>query len=97
MTICATRTQKAKVGQLTVDGITDQRARGPGRVHVVVVPRFASIKAKPCSFLNQNPMAQSIASRMGENCEPTSLMNGIHHRFSTQGLTNHGITVVVEL
>ena len=46
MGIGATRTQKAKVGQLSINGFADQWTRCPGWIHVVVIPSFTSIKAK---------------------------------------------------
>ena len=46
MGVGSTRTQKAKVLQLQVDGFADHRCGAPDRLHVVVIPSLTPIDAR---------------------------------------------------
>ena len=82
MGIGATRTQKAKVAQLTIDGLADQRAGGPGWLHLVVVPGLTTIEAEPGSLINQHVMAKAVTGWMGQHRQSTGGMDGFDHRLS---------------
>ena len=97
MAVGATRTQKAKVLQLAINGFADQWAWCPRRLHVVVVPGFTPIKPKPSRLFNQRFMAQSISGRVSQNSKPTSLMNRCNNRCRPQLFSHHCISPVVRL
>ena len=82
VTVGATRTQKAKVGQLAVDGLTDHWAGCPHRLHVVVVPGFATVKPKSSGLIDQHVMAQSIAGWMSQNSQAPCGVYRLNHRVS---------------
>ena len=82
MGIGATRTQKAKVAQLTIDGLADQRAGGPGWLHLVVVPGLTTIETKPGRLIDQHVMAKAVTGGMGQHCQSTGFMDGFNHRLS---------------
>ena len=97
MGISATRTQKAKVAELTIDGVADQRAGRPGRLHVVVVPGLTPIETQPSRLVDQNVMVKAIPGGMSKDRQSAGGMNGLDHRLGTQRFSNDGITAVVRL
>ena len=95
MGIGATRTQKAKVLQATIDGFTDHGRPTPTGLHVVVVPSFTPIKSKFCSGINQISEPDSVPAWMGKNRQPSGVMNRLTNTLSSEGFPHSCISTVV--
>jgi len=96
MAVGATRTQKAKVLQLTIDRFADQRAWRPCRLHVVVIPGFTAIESKAGRLCDQNFMAKSIPGWVSQHSQSPCLMNRLDNRCCPERFSHNRITVVVQ-
>ena len=97
MAVGATRTQKAKIGELTINRFTHEGTGPPAGLHLIVVPGFTTIDLNGGCSVNQFGVAQSVSGGMGQHGQPTSGMNGFHHVLGTKQVTNNGITTVIGL
>ena len=95
MTVCSTRTQKAKVLQTAINGFADHGGPTPAGLHVVVVPGFTSIKSKFCSRINEIGKPDSVPAWMGKNRQPACLMNRLTDAFSSESFSHCRISEVV--